>query len=60
MDLYGIVPVAIQAIFNYPDPINAGIIPYLNYVVGIKVLVGLSAVVIAFLGSDEVHGENKQ
>lgn len=60
VDLYGIVPVAIQTIFNYPDPINAGIIPYLNYVVGIKVLVGLSAVVIAFLGSDEVHGENEQ
>ncbi|MEN4018640.1 MAG: MnhB domain-containing protein [Methanobacterium sp.] len=60
VDLYGIVPLAIQTVFNYPDPINAGIIPYLNFVVAIKVLVGLSAVVIAFLGSDKVHGENEQ
>jgi energy-converting hydrogenase B subunit I len=60
VDLYGIVPAAVQTIFNYPDPINAGIIPYLNYVVGIKVLVGLSAVVIAFLESDKILGENEQ
>lgn len=60
VDLYGIVPAAIQTIFNYPDPTNAGIIPYLNYVVGIKVLVGLSAVVIAFLESDKILGENEQ
>ncbi|MBI5679738.1 MAG: cation:proton antiporter [Methanobacterium sp.] len=60
VDLYGIVPAAIQTIFNYPDPINAGIIPYLNYAVGIKVLVGLSAVVIAFLESDKILGENEQ
>jgi energy-converting hydrogenase B subunit I len=59
-DIYGIVPAAIQTIFNYPDPTNAGIIPYLNYVVGIKVLVGLSAVVIAFLESDKILGENEQ
>lgn len=60
VDLYGIVPAEIQNLFNYPDPTNAGIIPYLNYVVGIKVLVGLSAVVIAFLGSDKLTGENEQ
>jgi energy-converting hydrogenase B subunit I len=60
VDLYGIVPQTIQTVFNYPDPINAGIIPYLNYVVGIKVLVGLSAVVIAFLESDKILGENEQ
>lgn len=51
VDLYGIVPAVVKTVFNYPDPINAGIIPYLNYAVGIKVLVGLSAVVIAFLES---------
>lgn len=60
VDIYGIVPSAIQTLFNYPDPTNAGIIPYLNYVVGIKVLVGLSAVVIAFLESDKILGENEQ
>lgn len=60
VDLYGIVPQTIQTIFNYPDPTNAGIIPYLNYVVGIKVLVGLSAVVIAFLESDKIFGDSEQ
>lgn len=60
VDIYGIVPQTIQTVFNYPDPINAGIIPYLNYVVGIKVLVGLSAVVIAFLESDKILGENEE
>ncbi|MDI6723365.1 MAG: MnhB domain-containing protein [Methanobacterium sp.] len=60
VDLYGIIPPAIKGIFNYPDPIGAGIIPYLNFAVGIKVLVGLSAVVIAFLESDKIIGENEQ
>lgn len=55
-DLYHIVPPAISTIFNYPDPIHAGIIPYLNFVVGLKVLVGLSAVVITFMG---VKGTSK-
>jgi energy-converting hydrogenase B subunit I len=49
-DLYHIVPPAISAAFNYPDALHAGIIPYLNFVVGLKVLVGLSAVVITFMG----------
>jgi energy-converting hydrogenase B subunit I len=31
----------IQNIFDYPIPFTAGIIPYLNFVVGLKVLVGL-------------------
>ncbi|HMK53215.1 MAG TPA: MnhB domain-containing protein [Methanobacteriaceae archaeon] len=53
VNLYGIVPAFIQNIFDYPDPIHAGIIPYLNFVVGLKVMVGLSAVVIAFLGFKE-------
>ena len=50
VDLYSTVPPFIMNLFDYPDPINAGIIPYLN-IVGIKVMVGLSAVVIAFLES---------
>lgn len=63
VDLYGLVPAAIQNLFDYPDPIHAGIIPYLNIVVGLKVLVGLSAVVIAFMqvkdhmDSDETAGD---
>jgi energy-converting hydrogenase B subunit I len=51
VDLYHIVPPVIKNLFDYPDPLHAGIIPYLNFVVGLKVLVGLSAVVIAFLES---------
>lgn len=47
-DFYGILPQSIVNIFHYPDPTNAGIVPYLNIFVGLKVLVGLSAVVIAF------------
>ncbi len=60
VDIYSIVPSSISSIFNYPDPINAGIIPYLNFVVGLKVLVGLSAVVIAFLEKDKILGEDEQ
>ncbi|HML04279.1 MAG TPA: MnhB domain-containing protein [Methanobacterium sp.] len=60
VDIYGIVPSTIKTIFNYPDPLNAGIIPYLNFVVGLKVLVGLSAVVIAFLESDKILGDDTE
>ena len=60
VDIYGIVPSTIKTIFNYPDPLNAGIIPYLNFVVGLKVLVGLSAVVIAFLESDKILGDDAE
>jgi hypothetical protein len=42
------VPQAIATLFSYPDLTHAGIVPYLNIAVGLKVLVGLSAVVIAF------------
>lgn len=59
VDIYNIVPVAIKNIFDYPDPTHAGIIPYLNFVVGLKVLVGLSAVVIAFLQFKE-HDEDEE
>jgi energy-converting hydrogenase B subunit I len=54
VDLYHIVPPSIVNIFDYPDPLHAGIIPYLNFVVGLKVLVGLSAVVITFLKSEKL------
>ncbi len=47
-DMYSLIPASIQMIFHYPDVTNAGIVPYLNIAVGLKVLVGLSAVVIAF------------
>ena len=49
-DFFNIVPAGIQVVFHYPDPTNAGIIPYLNIFVGLKVFVGLSAVVVAFAG----------
>ena len=60
VDLYGIIPPFIKTLFDYPDPINAGIIPYLNFVVGIKVMVGLSAVVIAFLGFKGEFSEDEE
>jgi energy-converting hydrogenase B subunit I len=60
VDLYSYVPASIQSAFNYPDPTSAGIIPYLNFVVGLKVMVGLSAVVIAFLGFKELEKDKKE
>lgn len=56
-DVYSIVPTAIQNIFHYPDVTNAGIIPYLNIFVGLKVFVGLSAIVIAFAGFKKLTEE---
>lgn len=56
-DFSGIVPTAIQNIFHYPDVTNAGIIPYLNIFVGLKVFVGLSAIVIAFAGFKKLTEE---
>jgi energy-converting hydrogenase B subunit I len=49
-DLLNVVPPAIQGVLHYPDVTNAGIIPYLNIFVGLKVFVGLSSIVIAFSG----------
>jgi energy-converting hydrogenase B subunit I len=61
VDLYQIVPPFIKNLFDYPDPLHAGIIPYLNFVVGLKVFVGLSAVVIAFLGfKGEIEEEGEE
>lgn len=47
-DFYHLIPSSIVDIFHYPDVTNAGIVPYLNILVGLKVFVGLSAIVIAF------------
>lgn len=49
-DIFNIIPAYIQNILHYPDTTNAGIIPYLNIFVGLKVFAGLSAIVIAFEG----------
>lgn len=49
-DIFNIIPASIQNILHYPDTTNAGIIPYLNIFVGLKVFAGLSAIVIAFEG----------
>ncbi|WP_432645197.1 MnhB domain-containing protein [Methanobrevibacter sp.] len=58
-DLLNVVPSAIQNVFHYPDVTNAGIIPYLNIFVGLKVFVGLSAIVIAFAGFKKITEENE-
>ncbi len=50
VNLYDIVPSSIASIFNYPDAVHAGIIPYLNIVVGLKVFMGLTTLVILFYG----------
>jgi energy-converting hydrogenase B subunit I len=57
-DVLNIIPANIQAMFHYPDPTNAGIIPYLNIFVGLKVFVGLSAIVIAFAGFKKLVEED--
>ena len=59
-DFYSIIPQGIVNIFHYPDPTNGGIVPYLNILVGLKVLVGLSAVVIAFAGFKSLEEENSE
>ena len=58
-DLLNVVPQAIQTVFHYPDVTNAGIIPYLNIFVGLKVFVGLSSIAIAFAGFKEIIEEGE-
>ena len=58
-DVLNIVPAAIQNVFHYPDVTNAGIIPYLNIFVGLKVFVGLSSIVIAFVGFKKIVEESE-
>ena len=54
----GVVPGFVRTILHYPDVTNAGTVPYLNIVVGLKVFVGLSAIVIAFMGFKKFEEEN--
>jgi len=58
-DFYSILPQSIVNIFHYPDPTNAGFVPYLNLFIGLKVLVGLSAVVIAFSQFKKLEDKSK-
>ncbi|MBD3387805.1 MAG: hypothetical protein GF416_02040 [Candidatus Altiarchaeales archaeon] len=50
VDLYGIVSPDMASIFNYPDGVDAGIVPYLNIAVLIKVSAGLTTVMLVLLG----------
>lgn len=58
-DFLNIVPQAIQSVFHYPDVTNAGIIPYLNIFVGLKVFVGLVSIAIAFAGFKKIVEEGE-
>ena len=58
-DIFNLVPASIQNILHYPDVTNAGIIPYLNIFVGLKVFVGLSSIVIAFAGFKKIVEESE-
>ena len=59
-DFYSIVPHYVVNSFHYPDVTNAGAIPYFNILVGLKVFVGLSAVVITFLGFKSLAEEGEE
>ena len=56
-NIYGIVPAGLQTMFNYPDALNAGIIPYLNIAIGVKVFIGLTTLVILFYGVTKFAGD---
>ena len=58
-DIFNIVPASIQNLLHYPDTTNAGIIPYLNIFVGLKVFAGLSCIVIAFEGFKKFTEEDE-
>jgi len=58
-DLLNVVPHSIQNVLHYPDVTNAGIIPYLNIFVGLKVFVGLTSIVIAFAGFKKLTEEGE-
>ena len=47
-NLMNLVPAGTAAIFNFPDALNAGIIPYLNITIGLKVFIGLTTLVVLF------------
>ncbi len=48
-DLHGIVPDGYEALFNYPDGLTAGIIPYLNIAVLVKVAAGLTTALLVLM-----------
>ncbi|MFH1721899.1 MAG: MnhB domain-containing protein, partial [Candidatus Altiarchaeota archaeon] len=48
-NLYGLVPQTTAQYFNYPDITSAGIIPYLNVAVFLKVSAGLSTLLLVLL-----------
>jgi energy-converting hydrogenase B subunit I len=50
VNLYDAAPTGAAALFDYPDITHAGIIPYLNIAVLLKVSAGLSTVFIVLLG----------
>ena len=58
-DIFNIVPASIQNLLHDPDTTNAGIIPYLNIFVGLKVFAGLSCIVIAFEGFKKFTEEDE-
>lgn len=47
-NLSGLVPSSLATIFNFPDALHAGIVPYLNIVIGLKVFIGLTTLAILF------------
>ncbi len=57
VNIYDIVPASVANILNYPDAVSAGIIPYLNIVVGLKVFMGLTTLVILFYGVTHFKGD---
>jgi energy-converting hydrogenase B subunit I len=42
---------------NYPDALQAGIIPYLNIAIGVKVFIGLTTLVILFYAVTKYAGD---
>lgn len=54
-NIYDLVPASTANIFNFPDALHAGIIPYLNIVVGLKVFIGLTTLVLLFYGVTKFH-----
>ena len=49
VNYYHLVPQSIQTIFDYPDVVHAGILPYLNIAVMLKVSAGLSTILLVLL-----------
>jgi len=50
-NFYNLVPNEIATVFNYPDGLKAGIVPYLNLSVLIKVSAGLTTIALILLGA---------